>query len=206
MIAQALLVSGSEAQRAARSILAEGRFHQPSIPHPLHGVLVALGRVVASPLSALEKLIRSLARDFPGGLAGLWIALALMVVLLSLTLARRRARGALAWGSGMRAADAPKRAEDLERAALRAERGGDLDDAVRLRFRAGLIGLSERDRIGSAQTTPTSEVSKALHSERFDALAHRFDEIAYGSSPATLADIEGQKQAWPQILRESAPR
>jgi hypothetical protein len=77
---------------------------------------------------------------------------------------------------------------------------------VRLRFRAGLARLSEHATISSAPTATTVEISRQLGSSRFDALAGRFDEIAYGNSPATEQDVAAQRREWPQILRSGSSR
>ena len=56
--------STGAAQRAARQILAESRFHQAGLPHPLHGVLVRIGHVIAAPLNALQSLVATLGTIF----------------------------------------------------------------------------------------------------------------------------------------------
>ncbi len=200
--AAALLLPGGAgaAQRAAHAILAEGRFHSPRIPRPLHGALVAIGNVLEAPLRALQGLVGILGAAFPGGVAGVWIALAIALLALTLVLAARRSRSALAGEGTAPAAGSPERASELERAALLAEREGRFDDAVRLRFRAGLAHLTERHTIPSARTTPTVEVSRVLRSASFDSLARRFDEITYGSSPAAREDVEAARTEWPRVL------
>jgi hypothetical protein len=90
--AAGLAQGSSAAQHAAREILSEGRFRQPSVPRPLHGVLVALGQALGSPLSAIADVINSLAAELPGGIAGLWALLALVVVALTVWASRRSAR------------------------------------------------------------------------------------------------------------------
>lgn len=203
--AAALSQDPAAAQRAARAILAEHRFHQPDVPRPLHGALVAIGRFVEAPLTAIERLAGDLATILPGGIAGVWVVFALALGALALTLARRRARSMPAGHDEGLPDGALERAADLERAALAAERAGRLEDAVRLRFRAGLIRLSEHDAIPSPRTTPTREVARRLHSARFDALAQRFDEIAYGHADATRTDVETARRDWPQII-DAGPR
>ncbi len=195
-----LLADPSAARRTAREILAESRFHQPDVPRPLHGALVAIGKFLEAPLSAIERLAGGLAKVFPGGIAGVWVAFAVALAALTLTLARRRARAGLRGQGQAPAGGELEHAAELERAALAAEREGRLEDAVRLRFRAGLASLSERATIPPARTTPTREVARRLRSARFDALAARFDEIAYGHAAATATDVESARRDWPQIV------
>jgi hypothetical protein len=128
------------------------------------------------------------------------------MVIVGVVVATRVARRGLAATAPPAAAGA-RRAAELERLAAAAQDAGRLEEAVRLRFRAGLTRLSERETIAGAPTRPTVEISLALHSPRFDSLARRFDEIAYGASPATADDVDQQRQEWPQILRAThAPR
>ncbi len=206
MSAGELLRDPGAAQRAAREILAERRFHQPSVPRPLHGTLVAIGKLLASPLNAIEKLAGDLAQYTPGGVTGVWVLFALALAAITLGLARRLTRAEL---RGPRAAPhgtgGTQSAVELERAAEAAEREGRLDDAVRLRFRAGLARLGERETIPAPRTTPTWVLARRLRSPRFDALAQRFDEIAYGHEPANAADVETARREWPQII-DAGPR
>jgi hypothetical protein len=198
--ASELLSGSAAARRAASQILAERRFHQPDVPRPLHGVLSAVGRVLDAPLNALDSLIAKLATVLPGGVAGAWAVLAALALIAAWAIARRIAHRALEATQSPRAPGTTSAAE-LERRAATAQDAGRLDEAVRLRFRAGLTRLSEREAFAGAPTRPTVDIARALASPEFDSLAHRFDQIAYGSSPATADDVDRQRQEWPQILR-----
>jgi hypothetical protein len=198
-------VPADAARHLARAILAEGRFHQPSVPRPLHGALRAIGNALKAPLEALDDGVNAVARVFPGGVAVVWLVLAAIVLGATALLATRRSRRALTReerGDGW-AEERVERASDLLRAAEAAERAGQLADAVRLRFRAGLLQLAERGTIVAARSTPTSEVAQTLRSPDFDALARRFDEIAYGGSPPVPADVEAARREWPAVLEGS---
>jgi hypothetical protein len=190
----------------ARAILSEGRFHQPSVPRPLHGVLSAIGEAVRAPFDALNNAVVALGARVPGGVVGVWGALAILVLCVTWVLAMRRSRLTLTSDRGpgdARSGELVERVPDLIAAAEAAERAGRLADAVRLRFRAGLQRLAERGTIATAQSTPTSEVSLTLHSPRFDELARRFDEIAYGDSPPAVDDVEAARREWPAVLSGS---
>src|SRR5271166_1965370 len=82
------------ARRLAREILAEGRFHEPSVPRPLHTVLREIGRALESPLNAVDEVVGELAPATPGGETVVWIALALALVMVGAALARHGVRRA----------------------------------------------------------------------------------------------------------------
>jgi hypothetical protein len=191
------------ARGRARAILAEPRFHSGAVPRPLHGLLHAVGKALESPLQALEELVSSLGAVVPGGTTAVWAALAAAVLGLSALLAARGARLALrepdsdsAWPGAGR----PVRASDLERDATAAEAQGRHADAVRLRFRAGLIRLAERELVDSAPSMLNGEVSRALRSEHFDRLAQRFEEIIYGGREAIEEDVRTSRREWNRLL------
>jgi hypothetical protein len=199
------LVGGSAAARhAASQILAQGRFHQPDVPRPLHGLLAEIGNVLDAPLKGLSSLVSTLAAVFPGGVAGVWVLFAALVLVAGLSVSTRVARRGLSV-TGSAHLTTVRSAAELERLADQAQDAGRLEEAVRLRFRAGLTRLSERETVRGAPTRPTVEIARALGSPQFDSLARRFDEIAYGSSPATADDVDKQRRDWPQILRTAGP-
>jgi hypothetical protein len=88
----------------------------------------------------------------------------------------------------------------LERRADAAEAAGDLDAALRLRFRAGLLRLDARGRIEYRPSISTHEVRRALHSEGFDRLAATFDDVVYGGRPADPGDVSAARERWPDVV------
>ena len=190
------------ARSQARAILAERRFRQGPIPRPLHGLLHAIGSVLESPVNAVDELVSKLSVSTPGGSTAVWAVLAALVLAISCLLAVRGSRRALrdpAASAGSRGG-VPLRASDLERDAGEAEAQGRHAEAVRLRFRAGLMRLAERELAEAAPSMLNAEVSRALDSERFDALARRFDEIAYGGSAARGKDTDDARREWSRLL------
>jgi hypothetical protein len=71
---------------------------------------------------------------------------------------------------------------------------------VRLRFRAGLVRLAERNAILVPRFTPNAAVARIVNSPEFDGLALRFDEIAYGAAPATADDAREARERWSAVL------
>jgi hypothetical protein len=90
--------------------------------------------------------------------------------------------------------------DELERRAEEAERRGDLDAALRLRFRAGLARLDDAGVVRLRPGLTNAAVGRTLHSPRFDALAGHFDEVAYGGRAATDADVATARSTWPGVV------
>jgi hypothetical protein len=201
--------SASTARKAAQQILKEPRFHTAPVPRPLHGLLQAIGEAFAFLPDSLDRLVAAISGAIPGGSAVVWGILAALLLTLVAVAVRRMTRRLLddptSGGRYSHEAPAPSTSE-LELAAVLAEREGRLADAVRLRFQGGLLGLGERHVIDFAPSMANAEVSRALRSERFDALARRFDEIVYGGSPAKADDVVTARQEWRQLLSSKALR
>jgi hypothetical protein len=189
------------ARDEARSILAQRRYRGSSVPRPLHGFLHWLGRKFAFVGDAFNWL----ADLIPGADATLWTILgALLVggaVAVVSRLARRRAARQIA-GVEARAQRAIDPAE-LERLAGEAERRGELEAAIRLRFRAGLLRLAGARAIPRRDSITTREVRRTLRLPEFDSLAADFDEIVYGRRDPQERDVEAARRDWPQVLAKA---
>jgi hypothetical protein len=203
----------SDARRQAAHILSQPPFTtKPShIPDPLAGVLHAVGRVVddvlGKPLGWLGRHFFSAAHDVFGHFTSLvLIALAVVIgVLLGVLLIRRRTR--IGPRNAAIKGDLPM-GEDvgmLEAAADAAEAKGDLDEAVRLRFRAGLARLEAAGVIASRLVTTTDQVRETVHSQTFDALAGRHEAIAYAGQTALPTDASTAREGWPRVIEEVDP-
>ena len=187
----------AEARREAHRILGERRFHGSKLPQPLHGVLHWLGRK----LGFVGRWWDDLAR-YVGGSDVLWWIVAGIVVAIALffaiRLARRRTqadRTAAALAKAERSLD-PR---ELEKLADEAEQRGDLEIALRLRFRAGLVRLARADRLPERLSLRTYEARRILRSPRFDRLARDFDEIVYGRRTARPVDVRTAREEWPLV-------
>lgn len=196
--------SGTEAREAAAEILAERRFDEAGPPRPFRRLLDWLGER----LRPLARPFDRLAQWIPGGASVLWTALGLVVVVAAAAftawLGRRRGGAVVARlaraddGSGLD----PRR---LDRLAEAAEARGELELALRLRFRAGLVRLAQRRAVPSPETLTSRQLVRLLGSEQFERLARDLDEVVYGGRAATPADVEAARQGWPAVLA-GAPR
>jgi hypothetical protein len=194
----------SPREDAAR-ILSDRRFHESEVPRPFHGAL----EWIRDRFGFVGRPFTWLADRIPGGPRALWILLASAAILLAVFVARRTAQRRA--GRGLAVArerrDARERdPRELERQAEEAERRGDLEAAVRLRFRAGLLRLGRKEVIPLRESLTTGQVRRLLRLQEFDRLARSHDEIAYGGRAASRADAEAARAGWPVVLAKAVPR
>jgi hypothetical protein len=186
-------VSPDAAQREASAVLAARRFDRAPLKDPVATVFDKIGR-------ALGRL----ARGAPGGPVAFWAVVGALVLALTAVGVRRMMRrlDPLAATSAARDVSSADTPEALEQQAQEAEQRGAFADAVRLRFRAGLLLLGSRKLIDYNPAVLTSEVARRLHSPRFDALAASFERIAYGDAPAGAQEAAAARDGWRELARE----
>jgi hypothetical protein len=181
-----------EAREEARRILAEDRFHETELPRPF-----------ARPLDWLGEQLEAIAPDLPGGPGLGWFVLCALVlaaaVMVGLALARGRAPAALARSGRSKDAPAPDPAR-LEREADDAERAGDLELSLRLRFRAGVLRLAQRRLVEDPDGVTSGALVRLLGSPDFDRAARAFDEVVYGRREATVEDARLSRAGWQAVL------
>jgi hypothetical protein len=185
-------------RREAREVLDDRRFHGAELPRPFAGPLEWLGER-AEPV---VDWINDRGARVPGGPIALWTVLAAGVLLAagtitSTTIRRRALAIERARAAALPATEDPRA---LEREAERAERDGDWERAVRLRFRAGLLRLDRRNVIVYRPSLTTGEVARAVGSPAFREVGDRFDAIAYGGRPAQRDDAEHARRGWAEVL------
>jgi hypothetical protein len=197
-------VDPDTARREAQHILSDGRFKSTSTPRPLRGPLQWLA-------DRLDTLLGPIGRFLGRVPTFVWwiVAAALLAFVAWMIVRARQRRIAHAPEGAMRRAPTRDTREDpdaLEREADEAEREGDLERAVRLRFRAGLLRLGDRGAIRYRPSVTTGEVRRTLRSARFDGLAGTFEEVTYGGRAADPPDVAAARREWPHVLEESGRR
>lgn len=194
------------ARSQAGDILDDSRYEGSDVPRPFKGVLDSIGEWLEPVRDWFRDAFDDLAGITPGGDITLWSITAVLLLVLLLTAGQRTLRDRAEAGAEARAsATQPERETpgSLERAADRAEKDGDLEAALRLRFRAGLLRLDARRAIAFRPSISTREVSRALNSPEFDQLAALFDGVVYGGEQASPEDLDRSRRGWDAVLEET---
>jgi Domain of unknown function (DUF4129) len=191
----------AEAREQARRILAEDRFHETDLPRPLRRPLEWLGER----LEPVGDLINAIVDPLPGETSAIWLVLAAVVlvaaIFFALRLVRRRGPAAARTREQAGVEDTVD-AGTLEREADSAELAGDLERALRLRFRAGILRLVERRQVDDPALVTTGSLVRRLRSEAFAAGARAFDEVVYGRRVATRDDVRKVREGWQAVLAQ----
>ena len=193
-----------EARAQARAVLDDARYQGAGLPRPLEKPLAWL----SDRLEPVIERINDLGGGVPGGPRVVWTLLAILVLLLasmvtSTSIRRRAIAIERERAAAVPAADDP---HALERAAGDAERDGQWERAVRLRFRAGLLRLDRRKVLVYRPSLTTGEVARTIKVPAFDEVGARFDEIAYGGRAAEREDAQASQQGWKDVLAEVGRR
>jgi hypothetical protein len=191
----------------AKEVLSSRRYKGTDVPRPFTGALQWLGERLRPITDAAEDAFDAVASRFPGGRLGVWLLLVVVVVALAALIGRQaiRRRAAPSRAPAARAAEV-ERPRDLERAADAAEDAGRWEEAVRLRFRAGLLRLDERQVLEYRDSLTTGEVADVLRMEPFERLGTRFDAIAYGGRDAGPDDAGAARADWAEVLSGAGRR
>jgi hypothetical protein len=195
------VVDPNAARRVAKEILTDRRFHPQHGPRPFAGFFRRVGELIVDPVL---RFFRAIGDALPSVGSPLWLALAAAAVavaaVLTIRLSARRGREGIPGGRRRAVGGESVDPDGLERRAEEAERRGDLDAALRLRFRAGLVRLAEAGAVRLRPGLTNAAVSRTLRSPPFDELAGHFDEVAYGGRPATESDVAAARSTWPTVV------
>ena len=197
---------GARAREQAREVLAQRRFQPAPVPAPLRGVRERIGEALRSLGRPFEDAFRWIADRLPGGSPVLFAVLCAGVLLMAAAIATRAAARRTGGATGRAAARAEYEqvsAATLCRQADDAERAGDLDGALRLRFRAGLVDLDSRELIELRPALTNHELLRAVPSPTLAELVDGFEAVAYGGRPAAAGDLRTARDGWPRVAAEA---
>lgn len=137
--------------------------------------------------------------------AGLLVAM--LAVLMVATVAVRLARTRDAAESRARKRDAvgDLTISELEQQADAAELRGAYDEAVRLRFQAGLRRLDETGAVELDPATPTGRVRSMLSLREFDTVANQFEVAAYSERLVSESDASEAARGWRDVFHVLDP-
>ena len=195
-------VAPDRARQDARDVLNGRRFKPARVPRPFAGILRTLGRWLEPVGEPLGRFWGRVTGTLPGRLVLVGLVFA-VAALISLRLIGRRSPGNVHRSRPFGVDGDSFDPDELERQADAAERTGDLDHAVRLRFVAGVLRLDRAGVIDYRSSLTTGQLRERLHSASFAELAAAFDEIAYGGRPAGEADVRAATEGWPRVLAEA---
>jgi hypothetical protein len=194
--------TATSAREQAREILGQRRYQDADVPRPFKKPLDWLGDRVRDVGTWLSDRFDDVDGALPGGPIVVWLLIAALVVGLTVLLARGLIRRRVALPRPGRAAAQPELdPRELEREADAAERAGDFERAVRLRFRAGVLRLERGQVLEPGGLRTTAEIGAVLHSGTYDELGAEFDAIAYGGRPAGEDDAREAREGWAEVLR-----
>jgi hypothetical protein len=191
-------VDPDQAREQAREILDGRRYKPAEVPRPFEGVLDWIGDRLQPIGDFFSRLVESL----PGKIV-VGALLAGAVALVAWLVVRRRAASSAGGAAGRRSAGELVDPVRLEREADAAERRGDLDLALRLRFRAGLLRLDRSGAIRFRPSLTSGQASRELRLSEFDDLAMTFDAVAYGGRHASDTDVSAARVAWPRVVERA---
>jgi hypothetical protein len=198
--------AAERARKQARDVLAQSRFHPSAVPRPLRSVRQRIGKTLSTLGKPFEDAFEWVASWLPGGSSLLWALLAAGVLagaaaLATRAAARRRQPGGPA--EDERGGRERLTAAQLLRQAELAERGGDLDTALRLRFRAGLLDLDSRELVDLRPALTNHELLREVPSPTLVDLVEGFESVAYGGRPAADVDLRDARDGWPRVPDEA---
>ncbi|WP_236795913.1 DUF4129 domain-containing protein [Amycolatopsis sp. GM8] len=188
------------AQHAAQAELAKPEYHaaDPSLA----------GRMLNWLAHRLSDLFDAASKAVPGGVLGLVVLLAVLVLIAVVVRLRvgKLARNARVPGTVFE--DRTRTAADYRQAAESAFAAGEFAPAVRDRFRAIVRGLEEREVLEALSGRTADEAARAAGArlpgsrDELAVAARLFDDVHYGDRPATAEDYRRLAALDEQVSRE----
>jgi hypothetical protein len=198
-------VDPSGARERARQILNNHRYQPAKLPRPFKGPLEWIADRLDGLSPVWDAVARFLASPF-GWVIAILVAGSIAAWVATRIASRRGVGPSAATSSAVDDALAGLDAHALERAADDAEKSGDLDLALRLRFRAGLLRLDAAGVIELRPSLTSGQAARRLRLRTFDELAMTFDAVTYGRRAATKPDTDAARTEWPRVVAEASAK
>lgn len=93
-------------------------------------------------------------------------------------------------------------ADLLEQLSEQAEAAGNLELALRYRFRAGLLRLSDRRIISFHPSVTNAQWQLLINNDSFDVLTRDFNDVTYGERPCDSTHLSRARQQWSVLTSE----
>jgi hypothetical protein len=202
----------SNLRKQAQSIL-NGFGNAP--PKRAPGIFVSIGRFIANNIiHPIQDFFHSIFSHFsdtfssngPFGAVGPFLFYFLIVLLacaVGYLIARKRAqKERLAMARARLEESKEKSWEELFKEAEIAESNGEDEQALRLRFQAGLLRVSELLKDPDLTKKTNRRLMSVINSRSFQTLARDFDEIIYAKRPITPDHVMRSKSHWEIAISE----
>ncbi len=197
--------SPAKDRRAAGEILDRDRYQPRRVPRPFRGALRWLGDRLEPVFGPVGGFLASVV-DEPLGAVAVGLLVAAAAAAAAWLAIGRRTRTAVIRREHAAGGAPGEDPAELERRADEAEAAGRLEDALRLRFRAGLLRLDGAGVLRYRPEATSGELASTLGSPSFTGLAATFDEVVYGERPAEAGDLASARVAWPKVPTEAGGR
>lgn len=185
--------TADDARRDADRILDRPKYQPSDVPRPFRGVLEWMG-------DRLEPVADAIAEVFDEPAIGS-VVLAIVVATVAVAAVTAIRRRDTAAGTAIRhRRDLSTDPDTLDRASDEAEQAGDLERALRLRFRAGLLRLHRLGAIDHVEGVTSGQVARRLAMPEFDDMAATFDEVVYGRRRPSVDDVARARATWPVVI------
>jgi len=191
----------SAARIEADDILSGDAFTESEIPKPLEGLVEWLSERVSWVFDRLGPI-----GDSSLGRWGLLAAVAFFSVACIGVLVRRRlvGRNVRAQPEILGEEFVGMDATDVDARARAAEAEGDLTEALRLHFVAGIIRLDRAEIIDARPATTMHELRAQVDQAPFDTLAAGFERAVYGEIAPSADELSEVRHLWGHVLAADA--
>lgn len=97
-------------------------------------------------------------------------------------------------------------AELLERMSDQAEQAGELDLALRYRFRAGLLRLNDMQIIAFHPSVTNAQWQLILNNDSFNTLTKDFNDVTYGEKTCEPTHLNRARQGWSNLVKPQSAK